>query len=107
MPCNYLYIALIEVRPLAGCLVLDGDVEGASVRCYVCAESSEEAVRKIQSACYSRMLDVVEIDWCVDSNEVAWERQGDPVGKAYSEMAITSNTVVFGEAYTWKQNRPQ
>lgn len=96
-----LYISLIELRPRPGCPHCPPEVAGAAVRCYVAATSHDEATSRIDDACQSNGFDVVNVEWCVDKDEVEWEHPNDADGDECVSLAYSTGEVVFGELYTW------
>ena len=99
-----LYIALLEIRPRPDCPHLPVGASGAMVRCCVSSKSHEEAVAEIRTACYHERFELVDIEWCVDKDEVEWEHPGNSVGDECVCLAYSSSTVVFGEFYTWRDD---
>ncbi|WP_254508546.1 hypothetical protein [Anatilimnocola floriformis] len=95
------FVALAEVKPLAGCELDPQKIAGACVRCYVSAKNERLAVKAIRAALATLRYEVVDIEWCVDDAEVEWENPANSEGLELVEAARKLGEVQFGEFHAW------
>jgi len=98
---DVVFVALVEVAPLAGCQLDPADFGGAFVRCYVMAETETDAMERIEVALEEDRFGLIDVEWCVDAASVEWETPDEPTATAMIFEARTSNAVIFGEFHTW------
>ena len=74
---NSVFVMLTELRPLVGCELVDpGDIAGVAVRFYISASSSSRAKQKLRRWIDECHFALVEMEWCVNEDEVEWENPG-------------------------------
>ena len=67
-----MYVALVEVAPLKPGALGEGAV-GGMVRCYAPVSNTKEALEVIGASLTEAGLLLVEVEWCVNDEEVEWE----------------------------------
>lgn len=95
------YVAMVEVAPLPGCVVVAAPAVGGFARCYLGAASEERAMADIVQALEEERLRVVAVEWCVREDEVEWENPGDEEGERLIQEARGSGEVIIGRIDTW------
>ena len=98
---NKIYVAVIEVRPLAGCQIDPLEYEGAAVRCYIPAISETDARQLLNESLDAHHLELTEVEFLVDQAAVEWENPDDPISEQLGKEALASEQVVYGEFNAW------
>jgi len=101
-----IFIALVEIRPQTGCDLDPDKVNGAYTRCYVRAASRNQALQRVRAALQADHFEVVEIEWCVDSEATDWENPDDPTSGEMIAQARDIGEVVYGEFHSWGHEAP-
>ncbi len=95
------YVALLELRPLEGCVLDPKETAGAFVRCYVTAISEDEALQKVYEAINEDSFSVEKVEWCVDSSQVEWDNPDDAEAMSCLRQAENSGDVIYGRFDSW------
>ena len=95
------FVALIEIRPLAGSQLNDKSIGGAAVRCYIPAGDESEARQRLAAMLEADRLELIEIEFCHPYDSPDWEKDDDGTGDAAAKEAISTGQVVFGTFHTW------
>ena len=96
-----MFTALIEVTPLPGCFLDPGEVNGASVRCYIPVPTIQLARSMLSEDLVAMNLQLVEVEWLFGIDEVEWEKPDDPTAQALFDEAQTTDSLIYGEFHTW------
>ena len=96
------FVALVELKPLAGCGLDPNEIAGAAVRCYVSESCRRAAIEKLESSFDENRFKLIELEWCVDESEVEWENPDDETARKLVDSARTTNEVVYGEFHVWE-----
>ena len=67
-----MYVALVEVVPVEPDALGEGAV-GGMVRCYTPAGDETEALERIEAELIEAGVRLVDVEWCVNDDEVEWE----------------------------------
>ena len=104
MTSSSVFVALVELRPLEGCLLDPRSIAGAWVRCYVSAPTKDLAIAKLHHSFQENHFDLVETEWCVNESEVEWEKPDDSIGKGIISAARQNDDVAYGEFHVWSHD---
>jgi len=96
-----IFVALVEVKPNEGAFLDPEEIGGAVVRAYIPARDREEALAVLAEELRAGYFTVVNIEWCVNQNEVEWENENDTTSEALSEEARQNGEITFGEFHCW------
>ncbi len=101
------YVALIELRPLENCAILDPEeLAGAAVRCFISAETCADAVRRLLQTLEDESFELVQIEWCCEHSSVEWEKPNDEGAQELIELARATGEVEFAEFHAWGYDAP-
>lgn len=95
-----MYVALVEVKPTRTDS-LGAGITGGYVRCYAPASGPEEALTRIGAELLKVGAEVVQVEWCVASEEVEWEDPASEDAAEHIHSAEVKNGPVFGEFHVW------
>ena len=95
-----MYVALIEVAPINARSLGEG-VSGGVVRCYTPATDGNDALQRIEATLAEANVRLVEVEWCVDSEEVDWEHTDSKIAESCMAAARVKNGPVLGEFQVW------
>jgi hypothetical protein len=98
------FCCLVEVRPLAGCVLEPAQVAGAFVRCYALAPSPEEAQRLIRESLTAKRFELVEFCWSADTYHPSWEPPDPEEAERCVTWAERTRLVIHGRFDTWAQD---
>jgi len=101
-----LFIFLIEVTPRSGSPLDPEEIAGAAVRCYVPAMSFLKAIERLQDSLSEMCLDLVDVEWGVNNDEVEWENSESPDADNHLAAARENDVVVYGEFHVWGHDAP-
>ncbi len=99
---NKIYIALVEVKPLARCQLDPEEYSGAAVRLYIPAADFFIAVELLKCSLNENHFELTEILMLADDESVDWENPDDELAIELKEEALDSNEVVYGEFNGWE-----
>ena len=73
-------------------------------RCYIQAESEKNAIIRLKQILVEEHLKFLEIEWCVNNEEVEWEKPDDPTAKTRMAEAESSDSVKRYSIWRLKRN---
>ncbi len=76
------------------------------MRFYVSASSSARAQEKLRRWVRENCFQLIELEWCVDSAQVEWEKPDDETAAALISQARDSGDIVYGEFHVWGHDAP-
>ena len=97
------FIVSVEVKPLPCSVMMEHDIRGGLVYCFVPANTKNEATAKVVEALEEDHYEVVHIEFVRDYGHVEWESES--VGLEYDALAQEARTVgsvVYGPFYVWE-----
>lgn len=98
------YVTFVEVRPLAGCRVLDADeFAGALTMCFLPASSPDAALAKLQQRLDEEHLEIVSVEYCVNAASMD---ELDEEDTQRARQAGAENRVLFGNIVAWDDQGP-
>lgn len=98
------YVTFVEVRPLAGCRVLDANEYcGALTMCFLPASSPDDALGKLQQRLDEEQLDIVSVEYCVDAASMS---ELDKEDTRLARQAGAENRILFGNIVAWDEDGP-
>ena len=98
------YVAYVELTPRKGCQLDPTEICGAFVRLYMPADSNQIAIRAIRSWAQDNYFDLVEIEWCVNKDEVEWENPDDKTANKLAQKALITGRTIASEFHMWGQD---
>lgn len=94
------YVASIDVRPLAGAKL---DAKGATVDVFIAARLAEEAVRKLLEALAEDDYVLIAIDGLREFDDIEWNTSADSDEAAQLKAeAAKQDDVVYSVFYAWE-----
>ncbi len=102
-----IYVILAELAPMDGCQLAPAKVAGAAVRFYVPASDQDHARERLVQWATDECFRVVEIEWCVDYEEVEWECPDSETAQELISLARDTGNVVHGEFHVWPPDAPE
>jgi hypothetical protein len=100
------YVALVEIRPRKGAQLDPEKVAGAAVRCYVPADSEDDARRVLGAALAQACLELREIEFCHLYDSPDWQQADDGSDASGVQSARARGAVAFGTFHTWGHDAP-
>ena len=89
------------MTPFKDCKLVPPKTNGFFVRLYLCAESGEDAIGKIQTWAVIKQMNVKNIEWCVDLEQVVWENEANLQAIAFANKARRSGVIELGDLHSW------
>jgi hypothetical protein len=98
---NSAHVCLVEVVPEGGCELDPAEFEGASLRCYVAAETPDQARELVLHKLTADRFRVVKVEWCANGRTSHWESPSDEDAEALMREAEELGDVVYGRCDAW------
>ena len=100
------FVALVDLKPLAGCDIDPVEYNGVSVRCYIPAKD-ETVARSI----FSEVLDECKFEllteeFFVQEDLVEWDNPENEEATSHIQEARDTDDVVFSEFIGWDHDDP-
>jgi len=98
---KFVFVSVIEVKPLAGCQLDPSEFAGAAVRVYIPGEDGITAMEKLLAVLKEEKFALIGMEFFVEKNSTDWENPDDEDGEALIAEALESEDVIFGEFGAW------
>ena len=103
---KFVYVTLMELRPLAGCKIDPDEYNGVCVRCYISARTESDARDLLMQTLAEERFEWMNEEFFVRDDQVEWENPDSIQAADCVREAIDADGVVFSEFHGWGHDDP-